>query len=161
MKTIHHATEISSSGTHVSSRQDPKSSHFWPEVMTKNGAYHFYPSAKSRRDLKIKTLEVIFGGASAYYVQKAIAPQKQAACRSDETFFDENFSQKTLPFFLFRRRKMKCRGSCETHFPKVWGQTEPSSGGKQAKFAIVSICCVSVFRRFSSCKCRTRLEIWQ
>ena len=26
---------------------------------------------------------------------------------------------------------MKCRGSSETHFPKVWGRTEPSSRGKR------------------------------
>ena len=39
-----------------------------------------YPSAKSRRELKIKTLGVTFRGASAYYVQKPIAPQKQAVC---------------------------------------------------------------------------------
>ena len=26
---------------------------------------------------------------------------------------------------------MKCRGSSETRFPKVWGRTEPSSGGKR------------------------------
>ena len=86
--------------THMSSRQDKNcESHFWPKVMTKNGVYHFYPSAKSRRELKIKTLGVIFRGASAYYVQKAIAPQKQAVCRfSDEFFFvDENFHWKILP----------------------------------------------------------------
>ena len=29
------------------------------------------------------------------------------------------------------RRKMKCRGSSETRFPEVWGQTEPSSRGKR------------------------------
>ena len=63
---IRHATEILPSGTHVSSSQEQKSwSHFWPKVMTKNGAYFFYPSAKSRRELKIKTSGVIFRGASA------------------------------------------------------------------------------------------------
>ena len=41
--------------------------------------------------------------------------------------FDEIFCRK---FFLWRR-KMKCRGSSETRFPKVSGQTEPSSGGKR------------------------------
>ena len=60
------------------SRQDKNcESHFWPNVMTRNGVYHLYPSAKSRRELKMKTLGVIFRGASAYYVQKSIAPQKQ------------------------------------------------------------------------------------
>ena len=41
--------------------------------------------------------------------------------------FVEIFRQR----FCFRRRKMKCRGSSETRFPKVWGRTEPSSGGKR------------------------------
>ena len=41
-------------------------------------------------------------------------------------FSDENVCRKTN-----ERRKMKCRGSSETRFPKVWGRTEPSSGGKR------------------------------
>ena len=106
-------------------------SHFWPKVGGKNWNYLFYPSAKSRRELKIKTLGVTFRGASAYYVQKSIAPQKQAVCRfSDGKKIDENFYRKFSPIFLFRLRKMKCRESSETRFPKVWGRTEPSSGGK-------------------------------
>ena len=61
---------------------------FLAESREKNWNYLFYPSAKSRRELKIKTLGVTFRGASAYYVQKSIAPQKQAVCRfSDEFFF--------------------------------------------------------------------------
>ena len=61
----------------MSSRQDANcESHFWPKVMTKNGVYRFYPSAKSRRELKIKTSGVIFRGTSAYYVEKAMAPPK-------------------------------------------------------------------------------------
>ena len=104
----------------------------WPKVGGKNWNYLFYPSAKSRRELKIKTLGVTFRGASAYYVQKSIAPQKQAVCRfSDEFFFDENFHQNFLPKKNFRRRKMKCWESSETRFPKVWGRTEPSSRGKR------------------------------
>ena len=79
--------------------------------MTKIGVCHFYPSAKSRRELKIKTLGVIFQGES-------IAPPKQAACRfSDETFFEEMFIENFHNFF-FRYRKMKCPGSSETRFPK-------------------------------------------
>ena len=76
----------------------------------------------------IKTLGVTFRGASAYYVQKSIAPQKQAVCRfSDENFFDENFHQKILPKKNFRRRKMKCWESSETRFPKVSRRSEPFS----------------------------------
>ena len=105
---------------------------FLAESREKNWNYLFYPSAKSRRELKIKTLGVTFRGASAYYVSKSIAPQKQAVCRfSDEFFFDENFHQKILPKKCFRRRKMKCWESSETHFPKVWGRTEPYSRGKR------------------------------
>ena len=44
---------------------------------------------------------------------------------------NENFDPKFSPKKIFRRRKVKCRGSSETHFPKVWGRTEPSSGGKR------------------------------
>ena len=39
--------------------------------------YHFYPSAKSRIELIIKTSGVICRGASAHHVQKAIAPLKR------------------------------------------------------------------------------------
>ena len=93
---------------------------FLAESREKNRNYLFYPSAKSRRELKIKTLGVTFRGASAYYVQKSIAPQKQAVCRfSDEFFFGENFHQKFWPKKFFRRRKMKCWESSETRFPKV------------------------------------------
>ena len=104
---------------------------FLAESREKNWNYLFYPSAKSRRELKIKTLGVTFRGASAYYVQKSIAPQKKAVCQ----FSDENCLMKILSKifakFFFRRRKMKCRESSETRFPKVWGRTEPSSGGKR------------------------------
>ena len=145
---------------------------FLAESREKNRNYLFYPSAKSRRELKIKTLGVTFRGASAYYVQKSIAPQKQAVCRfSDEFFFAKIFIKKFCQnfvfdvqkwnvgnrlkrifpkfeaershirgvnghskfgiFFGFRRRKMKCRESSETRFPKVSRRTEPSSGGKR------------------------------
>ena len=105
---------------------------FLAESRGKNWNYLFYPSAKSRRELKIKTLGVTFRGASAYYVQKSKAPQKQAVCRfSDEKNLGENFHQKFLPKKKNRRRKMKCWESSETRFPKVWGRTEPSSRGKR------------------------------
>ena len=105
---------------------------FLAESREKNWNYLFYPSAKSRRELKIKTLGVTFRGASAYYVQKSIAPQKKAVCQfSDQNFFWWKFLLKIFANFFFRRRKMKCRESSETRFPKVWGRTEPSSGGKR------------------------------
>ena len=84
---------------------------FLAESREKNWNYLFYPSAKSRRELKIKTLGVTFRGASAYYVQKSIAPQKQAVCRfSDEFFFDENFHQKFLPKKIFSASKNEMLG---------------------------------------------------
>ena len=105
---------------------------FLAESREKNWNYLFYPSAKSRRELKIKTLGVTFRGASAYYVQKSIAPQKQAVCRfSVEKKFLTKILSKIFANFFFRRRKMKCRESSETRFPKVWGRTEPSSRGKR------------------------------
>ena len=55
--------------------------------MTKNNLYHFYPSAKSRRELKIKTSGVISRGASADYGQNIIAPPKQAVCQFLMIFF--------------------------------------------------------------------------
>ena len=113
--------------THVpSSKNKNRESHFWPRVMTKNGLYHFYPSAKSRRELKIKTSGVIFQGASAYHVLKTIAPPKQAVCQ----FSDKHFCRSFLSKKYFQHPKMKCQGSSEMRFPKVWGPTEPSSWGK-------------------------------
>ena len=105
---------------------------FLAESRGKNWNYLFYPSAKSRRELKIKTLGVTFRGASAYYVQKSIAPQKQAVCRfSDDFFFYENFHQKFLPKKFVRRRKMKRWESSETRFGKVSRRSEPCSRGKR------------------------------
>ena len=75
---------------------------FLPKVGGKNRNCLFYRSAKSRRELKIKTLGVTFRGASAYYVQKSIAPQKQAVCRFSDDFFFltinfiKNFCQKNF-----------------------------------------------------------------
>ena len=87
------------------------------------------PLCKSRRELKIKTSGVIFRGASAYYVQKAKAPPKTGSLVI--------FRQKTIRIFLPKnlvgRRKMKCRGSSEMRFLKVWGRTEPSGGKRPVK----------------------------
>ena len=75
----------------------------WPKVGGKNRNYLFYPSAKSRRELKIKTLGVTFRGASAYYVQKSIAPQKQAVCQFRRKKIIENFRQ---TFFSTSKNEM-------------------------------------------------------
>ena len=101
---------------------------FLAESREKNWNYLFYPSAKSRRELKIKTLGVTFRGASAYYVQKSIAPQKKAVCQfSDDKIFWRKFWFKIFANFFFGRRKMKCWESSETRFPKVSRRSEPFS----------------------------------
>ena len=105
--------------------------------MTKNGVYHFYPSAKRRRELKIKTLGVIFRGASAYHAQKTIAPPKQAVCQ----FSDENFCRKLLPKNFVQCRKMKCWGSSETRFPKFEAElSHPWGINGGSKFRIFQKC---------------------
>ena len=84
---------------------------FLAESRGKNWNYLFYPSAKSRRELKIKTLGVTFRGASAYYVQKSIAPQKQAVCRfSDEIFFLRKFSSIIFAKKIFSASKNEMLG---------------------------------------------------
>ena len=84
---------------------------FLAESREKNWNYLFYPSAKSRRELKIKTLGVTFRGASAYYVQKSIAPQKQAVCQfSNEIFFWRKFSSKNFAKKIFSASKNEMLG---------------------------------------------------
>ena len=92
---------------------------FLAESREKNRNYLFYPSAKSRRELKIKTLGVTFRGASAYYVQKSIAPQKQAVCRfSDKKKIDENFHPKFSPISFFDVKKRNVGDRLKRVFPK-------------------------------------------
>ena len=95
----------------------------------KNGMYHFYPSAKSRIELIIKTSGVICRGASAHHVQKAIAPPKRHFLEKKNQL--ENVLNKTSSKSFFGRRKIECRESSETRFPKVSRRTEPSSGCKR------------------------------
>ena len=106
--------------THVSYSKDKKcESHLWPKVMTQNSVYHFYPSAKSRRELKIRTSGVVFQGTSAYYVPKSIAPPKQAVWWfSDEIFLDAIFYPKFLPKFLFGVEKWDVGDHLKYVFPK-------------------------------------------
>ena len=92
---------------------------FLAESREKNWNYLFYPSAKGRRELKIKTLGVTFRGASAYYVQKSIAPRKQAVCRySFEFFFDENVIETFCHFFVFDVEKWNVGNRLKRVFPK-------------------------------------------
>ena len=79
--TIHRATEILSSGTHVSSSQDTRVVWQGLNVKVIFGQKSRPKFAICRKELKIKTSGVIFRGAYAYCVQKAIAPQEQAFCQ--------------------------------------------------------------------------------
>ena len=115
----------------MSSSKDKKcESHFWPKVVTKNGVYHFYPSAKSRRELKIKTLGVIFRGASAYHLQNTRAPPKQAVCQIS----DERFCRNFCPNF-FQRRKMICLDHLKCVFQKFEAERSyPRGVNSRSKF---------------------------
>ena len=137
--TIHHVREILSSGTHVSSSQKNEKgwSHFWPKVRGKNWNYLFYPSAKSCRELKIKTLGVTFRGASAYYVQKSIAPQKQAVCRfSDDFFFlTKIFIKKFCQKNVFGVQKWNVGNRLKRVFPKFEAErSHPRGVNGRSKF---------------------------
>ena len=118
--------------THVSSSHDKNcESRFWSSGGNEN--YLFYCSAKSRRELKIKTLGVIFRGASAYYmyVQTSIACPKWAVCR---IFGRISFRRKFLSKILAKKiwtPKSQMSGIVWKAFSKVWGQTEPYSRGKR------------------------------
>ena len=123
---------------------------FLAESREKNWNYLFYPSAKSRRELKIKTLGVTFRGASAYYVQKSIAPQKKAVCQfSDQNVFDENFYRKFSPIFFFDVEKWNVGNRLKRVFPKFEAERSHPRGLNGH----------SKFRR--SRRTRFEIHIWQ
>ena len=107
---------------------------FLAESREKNRNYLFYPSAKSRRELKIKTLGVTFRGASAYYVQKSIAPQKQAVCRFSDDFtkiFIKKFCQKKV----FGVEKWNVGNRLKRVFPKFEAErSHPRGVNGRSKF---------------------------
>ena len=73
---------------------------------------------------KINELQaMIFDEESASDAQKFLAPPKRGILekKNDAKFFFK------VPI-CFRRRKMKCRESSETRFPKVSRRSEPSRG---------------------------------
>ena len=61
--------------------------------------------------MKIKTLGVTFRGASAYYVQKSIAPQKQAVCRFSDDFFFSDPYVSGIAFYRRARGRPRARTS--------------------------------------------------
>ena len=109
---------------------------FLAESRGKNWNYLFYPSAKSRRELKIKTLGVTFRGASAYYVQKSIAPQKQAVCRfSVEKKIWRKFYRKCSPIFFFDVEKWNVGNRLKRVFPKFEAErSHPRGVNGRSKF---------------------------
>ena len=109
---------------------------FLAESREQNRNYLFYPSAKSRRELNIKTLGVTFRGASAYYVQKSIAPQKQAVCRfSDENFFWPKFSSKKFAQIFFGVEKWNVGNRLKRVFPKFEAErSHPRGVNGRSKF---------------------------
>ena len=67
-----------------------------------------------RTDLRIGVSGAKFDAESDFEVRSAVAPQKPGQNSEELIFRSENFVD-----CFFRRRKMKCRVSSETHFPKV------------------------------------------
>ena len=114
---------------------------FLAESREKNWNYLLYPSAKSHRELKIKTLGLTFRGASAYYVQKSIAPQKQAVCRfSDEFFFlAKIFIKKFCQKNVFGVEKWNVGNRLKRVFPKFEAErSHPRGVNGRSKFYKIS-----------------------
>ena len=84
------------------------------------------PFAKERRDLNFWQVGVIFQGEFDGDAQNAPAFPKRGNHGSITKNLWKHFDKKN-----FWRRKMKRRESSETRFGKVWGRSEPSSGGQQ------------------------------
>ena len=125
--------------THLSSSRDKNcESHFGPKVMSENGLYHFYLSAKSRRGLNIKTSGVIFRGTSSYHVQKTMAPPKQAVCQFSTKFCVDNFSQNVL----FNIEKSNVGDHLKCVFPKFEAKrSHPRGVNGRSKFCKNSMIC--------------------
>ena len=67
-----------------------------------------------RTDLRKGVSRAKFDAESDFEVHLAAAPQKPCQNSEKTIFRPEKFAD-----FFFRCRKMKCRGSSETRFPKV------------------------------------------
>ena len=64
---------------------------FWPKSQRKNGNRAFYPSAKSRTELKLSSSGVVFRGRRASGAQKFIAPPKRLVLDLTSDFFQKFF----------------------------------------------------------------------
>ena len=109
---------------------------FLAESREKNRNYLFYPSAKSRRELKIKTLGVTFRGASAYYVQKTIAPQNRQFVDFPTKFFlTKIFIKKFCQKNVFGVEKWNVGNRLKRVFPKFEAElSHPRGVNGRSKF---------------------------
>ena len=112
--------------------------------------YHFYPSAKSRIELIIKTSGVICRGASAYHVQKTIAPPKRNFLETKnqpETFLNQTNRRKVF----LGVEKLNVGNRLKRVFPKFHAERSHLRGvNGRSKFA-------TFFRR-RKMKCRESSE---
>ena len=74
-----------------------------------------------RTDLRKGVSGAKFDGQTDFEVRLAVAPRKPGQNSKKLKNRSEHFAD-----FFFRRRKMKCWGSSETRFPKVWDRSEQS-----------------------------------
>ena len=74
-----------------------------------------------RTDLRIGLSEAKFDEEADFEVRLLPNPPKPCD-HNEKQNFGSNFSSRKN---FFRRRKMKCRESSETRFPKVWRVYEP------------------------------------
>ena len=78
---------------------------------------------------------------------------------TDKNTKNQEFQTEKIRKKIVRRQKMKCWGSSETRFGKVWSQMEPCLGGKRP-FKV----CIFLFQFFGvflAAKRRTGLKLWQ
>ena len=101
-------------------------------ILQKSGGWFFFVSWKTFSTKKFA--DFFFFDVEKWNVGdhlKRVFPKFEAERSHPRGINGRSKFCKNSIFLRFRRRKMKCRGSSETHFPKVWGRTEPSLGDKQ------------------------------
>ena len=111
--------------------------------------YHFYPSAKSRIELIIKTSGVICRGASAHHVQKTIAPPKRHFL--EKKINPKCFWKKNRRKVFWGVEKLNVGNRLKRVFPKFHAERSHLRGvNGRSKFAI--------FFRRRKMKCRESSE---
>ena len=104
-------------------------SQFWVKSRDFLSFHPVYPSAKGRRDLKIKAYGVIFHGEFDFEWIILPNPWKNWKVRKSFNFF---FNSKKIPDFVFFGRKIICWESFEPVFAEVSDRTELILGGKRS-----------------------------